>query len=280
MTLTRLLIGVLILTSSLAHAQRLVSVGGGLTEIVYALDRETLLAGVDTTSTFPEAATQLPQVGYQRALSAEGILALQPDLLLVTTEAGPPGVISLLEDSGVRLMRLDADYSLDGLYQRIRAIARALSAQEQGEQLIDQLVIDADALAIQRSQSSAPRVLFLLSHAGRSPMVAGHGTAANAIIQLAGATNVVADADGYVPLNQEAMATLAPDIIITTRQGLDALGGKPALLALPGIRLTPAAHHDRIVVMDALYMLGFGPRTPAAASSLHTALQDAMRNDR
>ena len=72
-----------------AQAQRVVSVGSALTEIIYALGAEKMLVGVDTTSLYPAAARSLPQVGYMRALSAEGVLSLRPSLVIATTAAGP-----------------------------------------------------------------------------------------------------------------------------------------------------------------------------------------------
>jgi iron complex transport system substrate-binding protein len=76
-----------------AHAdslQRLVSVNGSVTEVVYALGAQGQLVGVDTTSKYPPETQKLPNVGYQRQLSAEGVLSLQPSLVLVTEDAGPP----------------------------------------------------------------------------------------------------------------------------------------------------------------------------------------------
>ncbi|MBL4906118.1 MAG: ABC transporter substrate-binding protein, partial [Sneathiella sp.] len=62
---------------------RIVSVGGALTEMLYALGESARIVGADTTSYYPLAAKELPKVGYQRNLSAEGILSLKPDLLLI-----------------------------------------------------------------------------------------------------------------------------------------------------------------------------------------------------
>ncbi len=86
--------------------RRVIVVGGALAEIVYALDAQSTPQGVlvatDTTCTFPAAASALPKVGYQRALSAEGLLSLRPDLILASSEAGPPGALSQVKQAGRR----------------------------------------------------------------------------------------------------------------------------------------------------------------------------------
>jgi iron complex transport system substrate-binding protein len=79
-----------------AAARRLVSVGGALTEIVYALEAQAELVGVDSTSQYPVAAQRLPSVGYARSLSLEGVLALAPTQVLATEDAGPPAVLRQL----------------------------------------------------------------------------------------------------------------------------------------------------------------------------------------
>ncbi len=62
--------------------QRWVSAGGALSEWVSALGGESKLVGVDTTSQHPQSLRKLPSIGYQRSLSAEGILSLRPDILI------------------------------------------------------------------------------------------------------------------------------------------------------------------------------------------------------
>ena len=96
---------------------RVVSVGGAITETLYALGAEHLLVGADTTSLYPAAATRLPSVGYARALSAEGVLSLRPTLLLAGAEAGPPAVMRQLAAARVNLLQLDADHRFEGLVQ-------------------------------------------------------------------------------------------------------------------------------------------------------------------
>ncbi|MEX0582565.1 MAG: ABC transporter substrate-binding protein, partial [Sneathiella sp.] len=124
-------------TVALADApKRVVSVGGALTEAVYALGAGELIVGSDTTSYYPEAAAASPKVGYQRALSAEGILSLNPDLVLMTDEAGPPPVLAQLKSAGVNMLTLNAGRSLEDVKKNIEVISGALDRKEEGAALI------------------------------------------------------------------------------------------------------------------------------------------------
>lgn len=261
-----------------AHAAppaRVVSVGGAVTEIVYALGAGERLVATDSTSTWPEAARALPRVGYMRSLATEGVLAMRPDAVLLTSEAGPPATIAQLKMTRVPLTSLRADHSLDSLRASVKTVAAALEAPDRGAALDAKIVAEWEATQRSLTQyARQPRVLFLLAHTSNAAMVSGRGTAADAMIGLARATNAVTGFSGYKPLTAEAAIAAAPDVILVTSEGLEAVGGIDALLAKPGLALTPAGKAKRVVALDALYLLGFGPRLPQAVRDLAGALHD------
>ncbi len=254
--------------------ERIVTIGGAVTEIVYALGAGNKVVGNDTTSYFPKAAEQKPKVGYQRMLSAEGVLSLNPDLVILTDEAGPPAVIAQIKSTGVKVLTLKAGRSVGDIKESIDAVARALAREDKAAQMIASMEQQQKQLqSIVQKQTAAKKVMFVLQHGGGSPMVAGKQTAADSVIQLSGANNVVDAYPGYKPLTPEAAVTLAPDVILITTMGLEQVGGKEALLSSPGISLTPAAKQGNLIAMDPLMLIGFGPRTVEAAIQLNKAYQ-------
>ena len=263
----------LVLCSLTLHAEipkRVITIGGSLTEIVYALEAQVLLVGSDTTSYYPKQAEALPKVGYQRTLSAEGILSLNPDLVIVTEEAGPPAVLKQLQSTGLSLLTLKSSRSLKDVKTNITLIADALGVSSKADALLDQFNQQGSALEQALNNSSEKkRVLFILQHAGGAPMVAGEDTAANSIISLSGATNVVSGFEGYKPFTPEAIVAMQPEIILVTTQGLAQVGGIKSLLQVPGLSQTPAGRNQHVIDMDSLLLLGFGPRTAEAALTLH-----------
>lgn len=254
-----------------AEPARIVTVGGALTEIVYLLGAQAQLVGTDTTSVYPKAALRTPKVGYQRQLSAEGLLSLRPDVVVSTDEAGPPVVLEQLRSAGVRLELLHSSHDLADLQRKVQAVGRATGRAAQAAEL--QRRIDGEwqaALAAvhARSADARPkRVLFVLAHGG-SPQVSGRNTAANAVIELAGGRNALDSFEGYRPMTAEAVVAAAPDLILTTRQAIDAAGGAATFWQRPGLSLTPAGQHQALHAPDALFLLGFGPRLPAAVTEL------------
>lgn len=250
--------------------KRVVSVGGAVTEIVYALGAGDLVVGSDTTSYFPPDAAETPKVGYQRALSAEGILSLNPDIVLLSNESGPPPVLAQIENTGLSLVRLVAGRNLDDVRDNIRTIGDALGLTDRASAMIEDLNHAEKKLKKAVADGMAEkRVLFILQHGGGAPMVAGTETAADSVIALAGARNAVSGYTGYKPMTPEAAVSASPEVILVTTQGLEAAGGAEALGKLPGLALTPAVRNGRVIAMDALLLLGFGPRTVEAAMTLH-----------
>ena len=249
--------------------RRLVSLGGALTEVVYLLQAQNQLVGTDTTSLYPEAARRTAKVGYVRQLSAEGLLSLRPDAIVGTSEAGPPVVLEQIRQAGVRVALVPSSHNWAEVQEKVAVVGRETGRPEQARALMAQL--DAQWTGVQAQVAQAtrkPRVLFILAHSG-SPMVAGRGTAANALIAFAGAVNAIDQFEGYRPLTAEALASAAPEVIINTTQGIEAMGGEAAFWKRPELALTPAFAKKALVTLEASHLLGFGPRLPSAVQALH-----------
>lgn len=256
------------------RAPRLVTISGAITEVVYALGVESQLVGTDTTSLYPEAARQTAKVGYMRQLSAEGLLSLKPDAVITTTEAGPPVVLDQLRTAGVVLELVQADHSWGEVQRKVAAVGRAAARQSQARALTARL--DGEWAQVQKQVAADTgrklRVLFVLSHSA-SPQVSGEKTAAHAMIGFAGGVNCLPGFQGYRPMTAEAMASAAPDVILTTTQSIEAHGGAEKFWQRPELALTPAFKRRALVSQDALLLLGFGPRLPVAVGELHKSLR-------
>ncbi len=248
---------------------RLIAIGGPVTEIVYALGADKHLVATDTSSIYPTEATKLPQVGYQRNLSAEGVLSQKPTLVIASVEAGPPPVVEQLKQSGVAWVSIPADFTVDGAKAKIRAVASATKNDAKGEILVQKLETDmTKARTFVDAEKSKPKVLFIYARGGGTVNVAGQETAADAMIALAGGVNAVKGYTGYKPITAEAVVAAAPDIILIPVHGLQSIGGIDGLLAQPGLAETPAGKARQVVSMDDLLLLGFGPRLGEAVLEL------------
>lgn len=254
-------------------AQRIVTLGGSVTEIVVALGAEGRLIGRDTTSTWPETVRSLPDVGYVRALSAEGVLSLGPDLILAESGAGPKEAVEVLKAAGVAYVTVPEHYDAEGVAEKIAVVANALDLPDKGKALSGKVSADLSR-AQARAEAVTPkkRVLFVLSAAGGRIMAAGQDTAADGILRLAGAENAAQGFTGYKTMTDEAILTAAPEAVVMMDRGGDHGATADELFGLPALASSPAAAGKRLIRLDGLLLLGFGPRTPEAATALHDAL--------
>lgn len=255
--------------ATLADARRVVTIGGAVTEIVYALGLGDRVVAVDTSSTFPpEALRDKPKVGYMRALSPEGVLSVGPTLIIAIEGAGPPDAVKVLKGAAVPFETIPESRDASGVLANIRRIAELMGVSQRGEELASAVEQDFAALAALRSRIIQQKdVAFVLSASGPAPIVGGAHTGADAMFALAGVGNAMKAISGYKPAVTEAVIGADPYAIVLMKDSNHALSDA-VLAALPAFAGSRAAVAGRFFRMDGSYLLGFGPRTPQAARDL------------
>lgn len=265
-----LLLGSLFFAATTQAQRRIVSLNGTVTEVVCALGFERSLVGVDVTSTYPASVQKLPKVGHNRNISAEPVLALQPDLILATSNFLAPSVIEQFNATGVKTVVLQQEYSVEGTKKLIREIAAALQATEKGAALCKQLDQQQQALKV---IPQSKKVLFIYARGAGTMMVAGQETPLDKIITLAGAKNAASGFKDFKPLTTEALVAANPDVILLFDSGLESVGGVTGLLKVPGVPQTTAGKQQKIIAMDGQFLSGFGPRVLEAVKVLSEKLK-------
>jgi iron complex transport system substrate-binding protein len=261
-------------SSALAKdAERIVAIGGTVTEIIYALGEGDRVVAVDTTSLYPPEATSKPNIGYVRQISAEGVLSQKPDLIIAESGAGPVDSINILKASGLAFASIRSPPDTAAIPEKIRAVGRAIGQADKAEELAKTVEANLKAVDDKVKAATGPKkkVLFALSLANGRVMAAGNNSSADAMIRLAGGENAVSTIDGYKPLTDEAVIAAAPDVVLVMSGGAQHLTAEQAF-ALPALAATPAGRNKAFLTMDGLYLLGLGPRAAAAATELNAML--------
>ncbi|WP_426221169.1 heme/hemin ABC transporter substrate-binding protein [Pseudomonas sp. DWRC2-2] len=253
--------------------QRWVSAGGALSEWVTALGGEAKLVGVDTTSQHPESLKALPSIGYQRQLSAEGILSLRPQVLVGTEEMGPPPILAQIRSAGVQVEMFSAQPDLPTLKGNLQHLGKLLGAEARANELFTgyEQALGQQKRWVAKAQTTqkAPGVLLLLGHAGGKPLIAGKDTAADWMLQQAGGRNL-ATHTGYKPFSLESLAGLSPDVLVFADRALTGDAARAALFKEnPILASTPAAKAGRVFEVDPTLLVGgLGPRLPQSLADL------------
>lgn len=243
--------------------ERIIPLDGDLAEVVFALGMGHLVVATDLSATYPPEADDLPQIGYQRALSAEPIAAFEPTVLLATALAGPPETLDELRRLGFPVIIIPSEPSSLGPGRKIRAVASALGVPGRGESLAaDVERATAAAVAEGGCTEDCPRVLMVYVRGTAAQLVFGESSPTRWLIEAAGGVDASREL-GVVdpaPISSEAIVAAAPDILITTEAGLESMGGIDGLLEIPGLAGTPAGRERRVLSYDAQLLLGNGPR--------------------
>ncbi|UVK52390.1 hemin ABC transporter substrate-binding protein [Mesorhizobium sp. AR02] len=265
--------------SVFSDPSKIAAIGGSITEIVYALGEEKHLVARDSTSNYPKAALDLPDVGYMRALSPEGVLSVNPTGILALQGSGPKEAVDVLKKTSIPFIEVPEHYSREGILEKVRIVGKALGVDAKADVLAKEL--DAKLTAAEKQTASIKerkRVLFVLSIQGGKILAAGSETAADGMVKLAGGVNAVEGFSGYKQMSDEAVITARPDVILMMTNA-----GPPVsddeLFGNPSVASTPAGTARKLIRIDGGYLLGFGPRTAEAIHDLAVSLYGAEVTD-
>ncbi|MEE4154759.1 MAG: ABC transporter substrate-binding protein [Erythrobacter sp.] len=257
---------------------RIVTIGGDMTEIVFALGAGDRIVAADDRSFYPEQVNAIPKVGYLRRLSAEGVLATDPDLVLISGAAGPEAALEQIRGVGIEIVEMPEVYSLEGLMEKVRRVAEAIGKVEAGEELVAKIEAEWQSAQAEIARFDAPpRALFFTMLREGVPQAAGTDTAAHGVIELLGGTNLFASQSGYTPISTEAAVAADPDIILVMTHDAGQNGGLDGIVASPAIGLTEAVQAGRVFLVDSVQIMQFGPRLPKAMAELAKAINEGRQ---
>ena len=239
---------------------RLVTIGGSVTDIVFALGKGDLVVAVDQSSTLPEKVKDLPQAGYVRAISAEGILSMLPTKILASSDIGPPNVISQLESSGVEFEIFTSPKSFDDVMNLVDEISVFLDMKESGIKLKEKLKSDQKIInKMKKEIIKNPNIAFFMnpSHTGNYN-AAGNGTRADYLIDFIGGTNIFKDSfSRYNKVNKETILEYNPDVIFVASTG-SSESSTSVFLNDATFKNLNAVKNNKIIYLDLGYHLTFG----------------------
>lgn len=260
--------------------ERIIPLDGDVAEVVFALDLGGNVVATDLSATYPPEADALPEIGYQRAISAETVAAYQPTVLLATDIAGPPEALDDLRRLGYPLVILPNEATPTGAGRKIRAVAAALGVPWRGEELADSLDTAIAEAAVppglEADDSTRPRVMALYVRGTAAQLVLGESANTHWLIDAAGGVDVSAamGVKDNAPISAEAILAAAPDVLVVPEAGLESVGGIDGLLEIGGLDQTPAGLRRQVLAYDDQFLLGNGPRTAQMLAQLRSDLSD------
>ena len=254
---------------------RVVVAGGSIAEMLYALQAGELIVAVDSTANYLPETKDLPSVGYVRNLSAEGILALKPSLILGEHDMGPAEVLNQISSVEVEVERIEERHSTQGIIDKFICIARVLDQEGAAREVLESQFAEIVTSLEKTNVASAdvPRAALILNFVDNQPIVAGANTSGDGLLRMAGAENVFSDVEGWKPLSRELLIAANPEHIVLTERALKSIGGLQGMLSDPLLASTDALSTDNVHAYGGMSLLGFGLQTLEVALSLKKAME-------
>ena len=283
-TIFKSLILILLLLISNVHANcnkaknsnSIVVAGGSITEIIYFLNLQNKLVGVDITSNYPLKAKKLPSIGYIRNLSIEGLLSLKPNLILAEESIGPPIIVKQLNKTSVEFRIIKNNYTLEGINEKFLCISKILDVEIKNNIDYKKFVNNVKKLKsfVKNNNKEKKDILLILMMKGTSPIIAGKNTSGHGFIKMIGQNNSMGKVSGWKPVSSEQILIANPNYIIVTKRALKDFTSIEKFLKLPGISSTKAAKNKNVFIKDGMSLLGYGPRTINVAKEILINIKD------
>ena len=249
--------------------KRIISAGGSITEILHAIGVFDQVIAVDSSSLYPAKAHALPKIGYFRTIGAEGVLALEPDLLVAARGAGPDTALDQIRAAGVPVVQFEQSiYTTESWSELVHSIGRYFDKTQQAANLIETALTDiAEVQQNRKYKSQVLNAIALLNAGQRGPIAAGKNTMPDLLLSLAGINNVAIDLEGYKPFSTEVLAQSELDLILVPHHTIESMGGPDAVCKIPAIQFATKKGCN-VQVMNGLLLLGFGARIHQAVAEV------------
>ncbi|MEN0066208.1 MAG: ABC transporter substrate-binding protein [Myxococcota bacterium] len=247
---------------------RVVSLAPAITQVALQV-RPDVIVGYDNYSERHQHRDRVTNVGDMRALAPEPILALKPTLVLHNGGVRPPEVLQAVRAAGVSVVEIPHERSLDGVRTLIRETGKALGADTEG--VVARF--DASCVDLPDAPSPKPGALFIYVRDNATMSMAGSGTAAHAMMTLAGLNNVLGDREGYTAITAKPTLDAQPDWLVFTTKGLGLAGGVEGLAGASALDEFNAVREGRVASVDDSQLLAFGLDTCEGVRALARAVR-------
>lgn len=246
---------------------RIVCLSKHLTEMVFALGKGHDLVGIDLSSTYPDSAKLIKTVGYHMALNPEGIIAMNPDLVIHSNDIGPSNVLPQITKAGLNIKAFGGANTIDSAKLLLKELGKFFGEEKKADSIVKSMEAGiaraADTLkALNIKDSLRVMIIHFGLRNNNYFVMSGRNRVGDKMIRLAGCSPATYDGKGAREMSAEAVALANPDIIIATDFGYDRMGSMDKFISsVPGVSLTNAGKNKRIVRFEEHDLVYFGPRT-------------------
>lgn len=195
-------------------ASRVVALSAADCEVLYAVGAGDLLVGRGEFCDYPADVLEIPAVQSGAETNIEQVIALQPQVLLMSTMAQTEEQVAQLEAAGIAVVVSDAQ-NLDGVYTAVAMIGALTGHDAEAAELVSSMQTTFSDLSARAGELAGKSVYFEVSPLQYGLWTAGKGTFMDEIATMLGLKNVFADVTGWAEISEEQVLAANPDLIVT-----------------------------------------------------------------
>ncbi|NLN97215.1 MAG: ABC transporter substrate-binding protein [Eubacteriaceae bacterium] len=254
-------------------AEKIVAVNPSACEILYAIGAQDTLIARGTYCDYPEEVQALPEVESGNNLNTEQIIALGPDLVIMSTMAQSEEQIQALETAGIQVIVADA-HNLEGVYQSIELIGKAVAKEDKAAEVVDDMKAAFKEYG-EKAKDEGLKVYFEISPLEHGLWSAGKNTFMDEIASILKLENIFSDVDGWSQVSEEQVLQRDPDIIVSVEMYMGT-GEKPEdkLKERPSWKNLKAVENDRVYRLNNDAFTRPGPRLKDALIELYAVVNE------
>lgn len=259
-----------------AEISRIVVIDAADCEIVYSLGAGDKVVGRGEYCNYPAEAMNVPSVQSGQEANIEQIVALKPQLVIMSTMAQTDEQIAAIEKAGIPVLANEV-HDIEGTYSNIEIIGKALGKDEEARKLVADMKAGFDAIKEKvKGQETGKTVYFEVSPLEYGLWAAGSGTFMDEISNMLGLKNVFSDLSGWAQISQEQVIERNPDYIVTVTMYFgDGPLPEEEVASRPGWQGVKAVADGHIYPADNDEITRPGPRLVDAAAMLYSAVYDS-----
>lgn len=262
-----------------APATRVVALSAADCEILYAIGAGDLLVGRGEYCDYPKEVLEAPAVQSGMETNIEQIIALAPQVLLMSAMAQTEDQVKQLEAAGILCVVSDAK-DIAGVYTAITLIGAITGRDAEAMAVVEELEATLSQLSVHASELQGKSVYFEVSPLQYGLWTAGKGTFMDEIASMLGLKNIFADSTGWVEISEEQVLEANPDVIVTIAMYFGE-GQTPTeeILSRPGWQDVTAVKNGAILNLTNNELSRPGPRLASGAQMLFDFVLGTIAQD-
>ena len=193
--------------------ERAVALTASDCEIIFALGAEEALVGRGEYCDYPPEVEDIPSVQSGYDTNIEQIIALEPEVLFMSTMAQTEEQVAQLEKAGIKVVVSDAQ-DIEGTYTAITMIGQVMGKTEEAKEIIEGMKTVFEDIKANKLDGEKT-IYFEVSPLQWGLWTAGTGTFMNEVAEMMGLKNCFADVAGWAQISEEQVLERNPDFILT-----------------------------------------------------------------